>query len=103
MYGGVSLLTALIVLAFAFSLGYARAVWVRARADYKRTKAAVPGLRKDAWRAVWATMRIGTGVAILYLLITAWAIHDVGAGEPQPAASTAPSPGSHVAPARSHR
>lgn len=99
MHSGISLVTALVVSAALFSLGYARAVWVRARRDYKTTKAAVPTLRKAVWSAIWKTIRIGVGAAIIYAVIVTWFARDVrdDGNTPllpahiQPAATPAPS------------
>jgi len=61
----------LVGLLFGYGVGYIHAVWRRARNDYKTTKAAVPGLRKNKWVA-WRTMvQRGTlvGAAIMGLVV----------------------------------
>jgi hypothetical protein len=59
MHSSVSVITAVVVTVVLFLLGYARAVWVRARRDYRTTKAAVKPLRKLLWLAIWRTLKVG--------------------------------------------
>jgi ABC-type Fe3+ transport system permease subunit len=77
MHSGVSVVTALVVTVVLFSLGYARAVWVRARRDYRTTKAAVKPLRKSMWSAIWRALRIALGAAFIYAVIVTWFARDV--------------------------
>ena len=60
-------------LAIGFSLGYAVAVARRAWADYRKTKAAVPGLRKDAWSLIGWALTKGGLVTLLIVAAVAWA------------------------------
>jgi ABC-type Fe3+ transport system permease subunit len=69
MHSGISVVTALVVTVVLFSLGYARAVWVRAKRDYQTRKAAVKPLRKSTWSAIWRAFRIGLGAAVIYAII----------------------------------
>lgn len=59
-----------------FGLGVAYAVARRAMADYKRTKAAVPGMRKDAWSAVRATIKAAGWISFAALCLVAWMISE---------------------------
>jgi ABC-type Fe3+ transport system permease subunit len=77
MHSGTSVGTAVVVTVVLFSLGYARAVWVRAKRDYKNTKAAVKPLRKLMWLAIWRTFQIGLGAVIIYAIIVTWFARDV--------------------------
>jgi ABC-type Fe3+ transport system permease subunit len=77
MHSGVSVVTALVVTVVLFSLGYARAVWVRAKRDYRNTKAAVKPLRKALWSAIWRALRIAVGAAIVYAIIVTWFTRDL--------------------------
>lgn len=80
-----------------YGLGYARAVMHRANVDYKRTKEALPGLRKGFWRAWWKVVKVGFWVTLAFIGLVAWAVHDVSENTPAPAATVTPSP------SRSHR
>lgn len=83
-----------IVLLSAFTIytfGYLRARMHRANSDYKKTKALVPGLRKDFWRAWWAAVKIGFWVVAGGALLIFWAVHDVR-HSPAPAATVSVSP-----------
>ncbi|MCL1869781.1 MAG: hypothetical protein FWF90_05140 [Promicromonosporaceae bacterium] len=67
-------------LTVGYLLGHARARWVRARSDYRDTKARVPGLRKKKWGHWWVLARNGaialvvTVVAVILLSRTAEAV-----------------------------
>lgn len=63
-----------------YTFGYLRAVMHRANRDYKTVKANLPVLRKGFWAAWWAAVKIGTGVAIIGLVLIAWVVHDVRQG-----------------------
>lgn len=80
-HSNVSLLTAILIATFLFLLGYARAVWVRARKDYKATKAAVKPLRKAMWGSIWMFTKIGTGVVVIFMILIAWNVRDVQDGD----------------------
>lgn len=77
MHSSTSLVTALVVTGALFSLGYARAVWVRAKRDYKTTQAAVKPLRKLMWLAIWRAFKIGVGAFVIYAVIVTWFARDV--------------------------
>lgn len=91
-----SFLTFLLLGGLIFTFGYARAVWVRARKDYKATKAAVKPLRKAMWTAIWNATRLGALVTVLGLLLFVWVVRDVRDVHEQrqqtPAKVTSPSP-----------
>lgn len=76
----VSLLTYLGVAAFLVMLGYARAVWVRAKDDYQKTKAAVKPLRKAMWLSIWTTIKIGALCVLILGVIVVWNVRDIKDG-----------------------
>ncbi len=76
-----SFLTYLLAGALLFSFGFARAVWLRAKKDYKSTKAAVKPLRKAMWGAIFRTFKIGLVVVLLAVALAAWVRSDAGKGE----------------------
>jgi hypothetical protein len=78
-----------------FGFGVAMAVMRRANSDYKKTKAVLPAMRKDFWAAWWAMIKLGFWVVLGFLVLTAWAVHDVRDAGPAPAAT--------ISPSRSHR
>lgn len=89
-----SLLTFLLVGGLLFSLGFARAVWVRAKKDYLSTKAAVKPLRKALWQSIWTAVKVGVGVVVVGVVLIAWVVTDVRSNEeptPKPA-NVNPSP-----------
>lgn len=59
-----------------YLFGYARAVMHRANSDYKRTKAVLPGMRQDFWRAWWHAVKVGFLIALAFLVLVAWAFQD---------------------------
>lgn len=62
-----------------YALGYAHAVWRRARMDYRATKAAVPRLRKAKW-TLWTVMiRKGFWVVAALVVFVLWVIVDIRA------------------------
>lgn len=61
-----------------FALGFAWAVMKRANSDYKKTKAVLPSLRKDFWRAVGAVFKAGMIIAVAVLALAAWAVYAKG-------------------------
>ncbi len=89
-----SLLTYVLAAALLFSFGYARAVWVRAKSDYTKTRDAVKPLRKDMWRAIFKALKLGVIVFVVGFALIAWAVHDAreGNGEPTPTEVSSPSP-----------
>lgn len=81
-----ALLTFLLIGAVLFSLGYTRARWVRAKDDYLKTKAAVKPLRKDMWRLIWQTVKVGFWVVFIFIVLVAWNLRDADrSGERTPA------------------
>jgi hypothetical protein len=78
-YAGPVLVLLMIGSGILYGLGYLTAVMRRANSDYKKTKTALPGMRKDFWVAWWNMVKIGFWVAIAALVLIAWAVHDVRA------------------------
>lgn len=60
---------------FVFGAGWA--VMKRANSDYKKTKASLPGMRKDFWRAWWAMIKVGFWVGVVFVVLVVWAVQDV--------------------------
>jgi ABC-type Fe3+ transport system permease subunit len=58
-------------------LGYRVAVNRRANADYKRTKAALPAMRKAFWATLWGAIKFGFWAFIAVALLISWVAHDV--------------------------
>jgi hypothetical protein len=71
---GPTLLAVLIIGGVIYAFGYARAVMHRANTDYKKTKAALPDLRKGFWAAWWAAVKVGFWILIGLALLIAWAV-----------------------------
>ncbi len=67
----------LVIAGIIFTLGYRIAVNRRANDDYKKTKAAVPLLRKGFWSTWWAAVKIGFGVCIVLAILVYWGVSDV--------------------------
>lgn len=63
-----------------YGFGYAHAVWRRARLDWRKTKQAVPVLRKDKWAAWRVAVKAGFWIALAGFFLIAWVIHDVRGG-----------------------
>lgn len=59
------------------ALGYRVAVNRRANADYKRTKAALPPMRKAFWVTLWAAIKFGFWALIAVAVLVSWVAHDV--------------------------
>lgn len=66
-----TLILLLIGASLIFTFGYRVAVNRRANSDYKKTKEGLPGMRKDFWRTLWAAIKIGIGLSIAFLVMTA--------------------------------
>lgn len=66
--------------ALIFTFGYRVAVNRRANADYKRTKAALPDMRKAFWWTLWRATKIGFWFFVGIALLITWAFN----AEPQP-------------------
>src|ERR1051325_486108 len=79
-----SLLTYVLAGALLFSFGYARAVWVRARKDYRSTRDAVKPLRKAMWTTIWKALKLGALVFVIGFLLVAWVVSDARDGDKQP-------------------
>lgn len=94
-----SLLTFLLIGSVLFGLGFARAVWVRAKRDYLTTKAAVKPLRKALWQSIWQTIKIGAIVAIAGICLVAWVVSDARSKDTPVPAGVSSSP----SPSKSHR
>ncbi len=77
-----------------FSFGFAVAVVKRANSDYKKTKAGLPGMRKDFWRLWWKAVKVGFAIAIVAVFLMVWAVRDIRGSNLAPAApaSTSPTP-----------
>lgn len=73
---GPSLLTYLLAGTVLFGFGYARAVWVRARADYNDNRAKTKSLRKSKWSAFARAVKLGVIVAVIGLVLAAWFLRD---------------------------
>lgn len=75
-----------------YGVGYAMAVMRRANDDYKKTKAAVPILRKGFWLAWWITAKAMFWVGLFIACFIVWLIYrgddDTDAGTPRPAPSS---------------
>lgn len=56
-----------------FGLGYGFAVMHRANDDYKKTKAAVPVLRKGFWLAWWIVVKRSFWIGLFALVLFVWA------------------------------
>lgn len=67
----------LLIGATIFMLGYRIAVNRRANADYKRTKAALPGMRKAFWATLWGAVKFGFFALIALALLLSWVVHDL--------------------------
>ncbi len=84
-----------------FGFGYAMAVWRRARDDYKKVKAGLPGMRKAKWTLWRAAVRAGFWIFVAFLVLVTWVVSDVRAEqEAKPDTSPTPSVSATVRPAR---
>jgi ABC-type Fe3+ transport system permease subunit len=72
----IALLTFVVGGWLLFTFGYARAVWVRARRDYRTTKAAVPTLRQAMWKSIGKAIQVGLVVVVLGIALIAWVARD---------------------------
>lgn len=70
-------LIVLIIGGIIYTFGYLRAVMHRANSDYKKTKAGLPGMRKDFWRAWWAAVKVGFWVLVAAGILITWMVQDV--------------------------
>jgi hypothetical protein len=89
---GSSLLTYLLGGALLIGLGYARAQWVRARSDYKATKAAVKVLRKGWLAALWTFVKLAVLAGIALIVVASWFIYSVRHDQTAAPTSATPSP-----------
>lgn len=71
-----ALLTFVVAGWLLFSVGYARAVWVRARRDYRTTKAAVPALRQAMWKSIGKAIKFGLLAVVVGIALIAWVARD---------------------------
>lgn len=60
----------------AFTFGYLKGKWDRARADYLDTRAKVVPLRKAKWLVFWAMTKTGFWVILVGAFLIFWVIHD---------------------------
>lgn len=56
-----------------FRFGFLRAVHLRAKSDYIKTKEGLPGMRKTMWQALWAVVKTGFWIFIGVALLITWA------------------------------
>lgn len=61
----------------AYSLGYAVASARRARSDYQRTKAGLPGMRKAMWSLLWSAAM----AAVIAVAATGFSAYVTGLAE----------------------
>lgn len=66
-----------VIAAVIYLFGYLRAVMHRANSDYKKTKAILPEMRKDFWRAWWAALKVGAFVLLIVIVLGAWVRRDI--------------------------
>jgi hypothetical protein len=71
---GVALLILAVGGGLIYGFGFAVAVFRRARFDHRKTKEAVPVLRKDMWRTLGIAVKAAFWVAVGALVLIAWAI-----------------------------
>lgn len=69
----------LVIGAVILGFGYRLAVMHRANADYKRTKAILPDMRKTFWRTLWAAVKFGFWMVIAFALLLSWVVHEARA------------------------
>lgn len=55
-----------------FLAGWRHAVMQRANSDYKKTKEALPGLRKGFWSALFAFIKVAFWVGLVMFALIAW-------------------------------
>lgn len=86
---GLTLAILLLGSSVIFALGYAVAVVRRANIDYKKTKASLPGLRKDFWRTWRAAVKVGFWIAVAFTVLVVWTVNDFrdASADPQPSAT----------------
>lgn len=75
-----------------FGFGYAAAVMKRARLDLRTTKAALPGLRKSFWKALWTTVKVGAVITVAGIVLLVWAWHEIRGNSAGAKTSPSPSP-----------
>ncbi len=66
---GVAFVFILLMGGTIFAFGYARAVSDRAGSDYRKTKEALPGMRKAFWQAWWRGIKIGFWVVLAFAVV----------------------------------
>lgn len=62
----------LVALFLGYLIGFAHAVWRRARTDYVRAKQSIPDLRSNMWSRGWSLIKRTTVVVLLFALLLAW-------------------------------
>jgi hypothetical protein len=75
-----------------YGFGYARAVMHRANDDFKKTKAAVPVLRKDFWRTWWKAVKAATLGLIIFAALAVWMWNEVNDDPADATTNPTPSP-----------
>lgn len=92
--GGVSTVSFVIGAAVSFGAGIAYAVTRRAWADYREKKESLPGMRKEAWAGVRATIKAGALGLVILALLVAWLLSgtagDASPPPPTPSATKGP-------------
>lgn len=74
MASATTLITVMIIGGTIYAFGYFRAVMHRANADYKKTKAGLPDMRKAFWAAWWNAVKAAFWIAIVFLCLIAWVV-----------------------------
>lgn len=91
--GGVGTVSFVIGVAASFTVGVAYAVTRRAWADYFEKKASLPGLRKEGWAGVRATLKAATLTLVILGVLVVWLVADDDtAGPPPPTPSATKGP-----------
>lgn len=76
MTSAVGTATFLIGVVVSFLCGVAYAVTRRAFDDYKKTKAALPGMRKTAWSGVWTTIKAAALGLVIFAVLIGWIVSE---------------------------
>ena len=80
-HSSVSLLTAVVTAVIVFFLGTAWAAVRGSNKAYKTLKSSVKPARRTMWGSVWKLIKVGTGAAVLLLVLVVWQVRDVGDGD----------------------
>jgi hypothetical protein len=90
--GGMVCILTILGLSPVYLFGYHRARMHRANQDYKKTKAGLPGLRKDFWSTWWAAARVGFVILLVLGALFMWMVRG---GHSQADVKPSPSMSSH--------